>query len=310
MAVNQRVNVAYGQSQPLVDVFPFPVVARRDPAANDKTELGTIWLNTLTDGAFILTSIVNNVANWETIIGVGGGVFTSLTTTTGPDHLVSTQNAARSIFLDANGGTNETIELFAEQGTGAGSIYIHSAAGGITMLGTALALTGTNASTLQTTGAGQDLTLESQLGSVNIVAGENTPDAITITANGGAAAGISISAANQIELATTTNDGNIFIAANQVTTAGVASTNNAFVGVSTQTGITTVSTAEVTFTITNNKVSATSGILVSVSTLGANDAQLTIQRVVPAAASFTVECLNNGTQSVNGNVIISFMVLS
>jgi hypothetical protein len=94
------------------------------------------------------------------------------------------------------------------------------------------------------------------------------------------------------------------------TAAAAAITLNGKVGVATLTGLTTASTASETLTITNSEVSATSGILVSVSDVGAADAQLTIQRVKPGAGSFVVIVKNNGAASLNGDVIVSFVVLN
>lgn len=84
--------------------------------------------------------------------------------------------------------------------------------------------------------------------------------------------------------------------------------NNA-IGSQTITGLTTASGSSATITITNSLVAATSPILVSISTLGTNDAELTIQRIKPAAGSFVVTAKNNGAAAVNGNVIITWWVL-
>jgi hypothetical protein len=89
-----------------------------------------------------------------------------------------------------------------------------------------------------------------------------------------------------------------------------ATTSNTNVSVHTFTGFTTAAGATQQYTINNTLVSATSGILVSISNLGANDAKLEVQRVTPGAGSFTVDTINNGTQALNGNVLISVMVLN
>lgn len=81
-------------------------------------------------------------------------------------------------------------------------------------------------------------------------------------------------------------------------------------GVATFTGFTTAAAASQVFTITNALVAATSGILVSAGNTGANDAQMTVQRVTPGAGSFTVTVKNNGAAALNGNVIISFWALN
>lgn len=77
MAVqNLRYNTAYGFSDPLLNVFPAPIISQRSPTGNDKAQLGQTWVNTLTDQVYTLASIVNNVANWA-VSAVGGGGLTT-----------------------------------------------------------------------------------------------------------------------------------------------------------------------------------------------------------------------------------------
>ena len=64
---NQRPQVAYGLSQPNFAVSPQPITATRVPTATDFAVLGTIWINTATNVAWILTSVVNNAATWTQI---------------------------------------------------------------------------------------------------------------------------------------------------------------------------------------------------------------------------------------------------
>ena len=52
-------------------------------------------------------------------------------TTNASVNVTSTEDIALAIFLHANGGTNETIQIRADQGTGHGSIELLSDAGGI-----------------------------------------------------------------------------------------------------------------------------------------------------------------------------------
>jgi hypothetical protein len=104
--------------------------------------------------------------------------------------------------------------------------------------------------------------------------------------------------------------GNIKVTPATNSAAGAAITLDSKVGVVTLTGLTTAAAASETLTITNSEVSATSGILVSVSDAGAADAQLTIQRVKPGAGSFVVIVKNNGAASLNGDIIVSWIVLN
>jgi hypothetical protein len=89
-----------------------------------------------------------------------------------------------------------------------------------------------------------------------------------------------------------------------------ASTINSRVGSIIFTGFTTAAAASQTWTVTNSLVTTSSAIFVSVSNLGANDAQMTVQRVFPAAGSFTVVTKNNGAAALNGNVIVNFWVIN
>ena len=54
-------------------------------------------------------------------------------TGSGGVNITSTENAASSIYLHADGGTSETIKIYADQGTGDDSIYVLSDVGGISI---------------------------------------------------------------------------------------------------------------------------------------------------------------------------------
>jgi hypothetical protein len=79
MAVNKSVvrNDAYGISNPLQTLSPDPIIAVRNPTANDQAALGTLWVNKLTNGYFILTSISVGASNWQAQ-QTGTGVFASV----------------------------------------------------------------------------------------------------------------------------------------------------------------------------------------------------------------------------------------
>lgn len=89
-----------------------------------------------------------------------------------------------------------------------------------------------------------------------------------------------------------------------------ASTLNVNVGSATFTGFTTAAAAAQNFTITNSLVTTSSPILVSISNEGANDAQMTATRVNRASGSFVVTATNQGAAALNGNVTVTFFVLS
>lgn len=139
----------------------------------------------------------------------------------------SVEDTAGAIFLHANGGTSETIQIRADQGTGAASVELLSDVGGVTLtagLGTAdainlnttnaaggidvdagtggininttgaLSLTADAASQLRVDGAGIDLTVTSVGGSVLVESTEDAALAIRLHANGGTSETIQIHA--------------------------------------------------------------------------------------------------------------------
>lgn len=280
MSVNLQPNVVYGLSDDLIQVLPMPIVAHRDPTIHDIAPLGQVWLNETAGTAFLLTRVVNAVSTWVNQPG-GNAAFNNLTINPGPVAITSTlttitgsANVPQVIFLHANAGAAETIEIQSSQGTSATSIDINSTVGGVTLAG-----------------------------------GLATGDAVNITAFN-AAGGIDMDAGALISLNTTTAAGNIQIVGGTNTAAGNAVIQNTYTGVVTLTGLTTASAATELITVTNALVSATSGVLVTAANLGANDAQMTVTRVVPGAGSFVVTLTNNGAAALNGNVILSFIVLS
>jgi len=106
------------------------------------------------------------------------------------------------------------------------------------------------------------------------------------------------------------NTGDTLLTPATVSGAGAALTLNAKIGSSTHTGVTTAAAAQETFTITNSEVSETSAMIVTVTNIGAADARMSLERVKQAAGSFTVDTQNNGAAQLNGNVVISWIVLS
>jgi hypothetical protein len=77
MSVNQRNPTAYGFSQPLVDVSGKTIISKRAPTARDKAQIATLWINTTDQSVYIITSIIDNVANWE-LLSTAGGTVTDL----------------------------------------------------------------------------------------------------------------------------------------------------------------------------------------------------------------------------------------
>lgn len=259
-------------------------------------------------------------------IGNGSGA-TSLTLEAGTGAVAIASNAT-----DHNttlGSTNGTSTLTLQAGTGAftstaGGAYDVNAAGAVTIdsSGSTIGI-GTDA-------VAQNMNIGTGAAARTITIGNNTgATSVVVDVGTGAASFGATATAHTTTLGSTTGAADTIIQSGtggvtftsgglidptpdtQTAASPVASvTSNVNIGVATFTGFTTAAAATQQYTVTNSLVAATSGILVSISNLGANDAKVEIQRVTPGAGSFTVDTINNGTQAVNGNVLISFWVLN
>ena len=114
MATTQRFDTAYGLSQPLLNEFPAPIVSNRAPTGADKAQLGSAWVNKVTNDAWILTSITNNTANWLGF-NTGTGTFSSITVTPGNLTVTNGNIAATLGFITA--GTTVTAGTAVHAGT-------------------------------------------------------------------------------------------------------------------------------------------------------------------------------------------------
>jgi hypothetical protein len=149
--------------------------------------------------------------------GAGAGEDIDIIATGSSVNVTSTENAAQAIYLRANGGTSETVQIHADQGTGAASVLVLSDVGGVTIqggLGSAdainivasnaaggididagtagfivdttggISLDAAAASNFTATGA-FDITIQSTAGSILLNAGEAVADAVNIDSTGG-----------------------------------------------------------------------------------------------------------------------------
>lgn len=91
--------------------------------------------------------------------------------------ITSTEDAANSIYLHANGGTSETIRLHSDLGTGVGSVTLESDVGGITALS---GLASADAINLTASAGGVDIDGALQ---VNIASSQADPGAITLVSS-------------------------------------------------------------------------------------------------------------------------------
>ena len=274
MAVSNKISKGYGIGSPTLNVFPEPIIAQRAPRTNDFAEIGTVWVDQANDNVYVISKVSGNSATWVT---AGGDAvsFTTVTTTGKITAGDSFEMSAGTATITADDNVARCIYLHANAGTSE-TIHIHSDQG-------------TQATSIY---------LESDAGGIAIDSGSAADDSIELnsyTNNGG------------IKL---TTYGNLTVTSASGTAAGVAAiTLNAKVGVATFTGGTTASGATQTFTITNDQITEGCGILVTVSNNGTNDAKITLERVKTAAGSMLVMTKNNGADALNGDVIISWMML-
>lgn len=269
----------------------------------------------------------------------GAGVDLTLSSAAGRIDMVAGEDAAQAIYIRANAGTSETIDIHADQGTGVASVNVHSDVGGVTIAsglasadainitasnaaggidvdaGTAgfivdttgaFSLDSATASNITVTGAA-DLTVASSAGSVIVSSGEATSDAVYLHASN-AAGGVSLTTGTS---GLTMSTGGIWTAVDAIATSAsptASLTIDANLGTATFTGFTTAAAGTQTFTINNALVATTSALFVTVTNIGSNDAQMTMQRVKQTAGAIEVYTKNNGAAALNGNVVISFWV--
>lgn len=214
--------------------------------------------------------------------------------------------AARTITIaGGNSAQNDTVNILdgnPSAGTQTVSILSGTATGGtqVLNLGNAGAAVGINIGA----GAGVATIHMADSAAAHVVAiGSNTGAASTTIKAGSGGLVLSPASGNASMVPATSSTAS--------PTASVTMNNR--VGVATFTGFTTAAAGTQAFVITNSAVLTTSGIFCSVANVhNANDAQLTIQSVVINAAggAFTVNVKNNGAGALDGNVNISFWIIS
>ncbi len=135
--------VGYGLSEALPNLSPFPVQAKRAPTTADKGYIpGTLWIYKTANAAYILTSVVNNLATWIEIDNAGGpGVFTTLTSS--GNTTLATTGVTVNTFGTTNGATSVAISsgTAGTTMTSTGQILLTSSAA----LADAIQLTASNA---------------------------------------------------------------------------------------------------------------------------------------------------------------------
>ena len=259
-----------------------------DSVGNIELNTSAGAINIATDAVAVVTTIGNITGVSQVVMDCGtAGVSVGASAT-----------AHASIFGSTNTTSNTTVQsgsgVLVLSGAGditidsAGVLELNSSAGVISIGNDAVS----QAVNVATAGAsfGADANAHT-----TTIGSTNTTSTTTIQSGTG---GIGLAAAGLVSITAATDS-----------QAGAAVTINANVGKGVFTGLTTAAGATQDFTITNSLVTAASGIIYSIANLGANDAQMQITRMIPGAGSFVVSVKNIGAAALNGDVIISFIVL-
>jgi hypothetical protein len=162
MAVDrQRRKAVYGVGQPLYNIPPDVIVsASSSPGTTDKAEIGTIWVNKSTNGAWILASIVANSATWTpTTVNAGA------TITTG--NLIVTAGYIQAVAGNIIATAGDIIATAGDFTATAGGFV--ASAGGLDVATTVVAGTGITATTGDITASTGDVVVS--LGDVSIITG-------------------------------------------------------------------------------------------------------------------------------------------
>lgn len=261
---------------------------------------GTAQTGAITLGSSSGTNIVN--------VGTGAGATTvNIASGVTNAKAVNIGTGAAMANNIAIGGTGANVIIIGDVQTG-GAISLGAAmTTGTLNLGSIVA--GTGIITLGGGTGAQALNIAANTGVKTITVGGTSANVIAI-GNTQTAGSISLGAAmttGTINIGSATS-GLVTMPFVSVTAAGLTVVNNVRVGQAIYTGNTTGALAGITLVLTNSLISATSSIFVTVSNLGANDAQMTLTRVLPGAGTCTIQCINNGAAALNGDIQVSFWV--
>jgi hypothetical protein len=165
---NQYINqVGYGLTTALPVLAPYPIQAKRAPTTADTGyPVGQIWVYLSSNAAYILTSVVNNSANWQLLQASGGsGVFANLTVNPGPINLTGVLTQVGTANINVSGTANTNIG----SGTNTGAVQIGSAnASSVSILSP---LTSVDATAAGTVSVGPSITTGSILAGIGLTTG-------------------------------------------------------------------------------------------------------------------------------------------
>ena len=235
------------------------------------------------------TSVVLNSGTGNLDLGVNATDHTTRLGSTAGDSPTTIQSGLQAMTFTAGGAFDVNASGDITMDTGAG-IFDVSVSGAVTI-----------DSSGGTIGIGVDsvnknINIGTQ-GTREVIIGNQTNANSGVTIEGGGTSGISLNGSGMTSLGIT-----------RVSSATATITIDAYNGGATFTGVTTAAGATQQFTINNTVCTANSYIQLTIMNKGANDARIMVQRITPAAGSFTVDTINNGTQANNGDIIITFWI--
>ncbi len=170
MSKIQLPNNLYGFTSPLTPSPFVPIVAKRAPLTTDYAPLGALWIEPSASSAWILVSIISNVADWISFTG-GAGAFSSLVVT--GNSTLGGVTGSLTTLGNSNGTTTVDINV------GSGGFNI---SGNTTSTGTI------TATTFYATGDAGGVAAETALTNVSVpVAGGTGAFTITSATTSGAA---------------------------------------------------------------------------------------------------------------------------
>ena len=292
----QTVNIALGSTASKT------VVIASGTAGN------TVLVNGGVNTSANITSINNGAAAADSTVNILSGVATAgvQTLNLANGNFAKTVNIATGTLgstVNILTGINSVAQVF-NLATGA------SAAASTVNIMSGAATAGTQTLNLATGAFAHSINVGTGAAVVNTIAVGGTGANIITVGNTQTAGSISLGAAmttGTINIGSNLS-GLVTMPAVVVTAAGTTVVNNVRVGQAIYTGNVDASGATTVYTLTNSLISATSSLFLTVSNLGANDAQLTITRILPGAGTCAISLKNNGAAALNGNVQISFFV--
>jgi hypothetical protein len=264
--------VGYGLSEALPVLAPFPVRANRAPTTADKGyAIGTLWVYSAATDAYILMSVVNNLANWELLTSGGGaGIFSSLLVTPGPITLTGVFNLNTSGANAINIGT----------GTYSGTISIGNAAGTVGIEGANVEIDADAAGDIDIglSVVGGDITVGGTAQTGDLVLGSSSGAQNVLIANG---AGASVVAIANVQVGGSVSVGSAMVAGT-ISLGGLAQTGDINIGNSSATHTIDIGNEQTgagetqTINIASNTIDGTSvvNILAGDATIGTQTANI------------------------------------